>query len=256
MNVYVAHPGSLNPSDNPPARVPRDGGDSGEHDAAVDRTLVARMQAGGPADKDAWTQLILRHQRRIYATCLRFCNNPETASDLTQDVFVKVIQSINAFDNRSRLTTWMTRIAINVCLSHRRAARVRRTQTLSDTGGTDVAARRNSSPYSDLTASSRAPGSENLSRTDGGFLGGELQPEQSVELHERRKRLYSALAELEPDQRALLILRDVQGLEYEQIAEVLGVPLGTLKSRLFRARLALRRLMEGGSEPMSVAEPD
>ena len=268
---HPAHnPGESRPSDPvAPSHPPED--------EAIDRALVSRLQSaargGGPADKSAWTALIERHQQRIYLTCLRYCNNPETALDLTQDVFVKVIQSIDGFDRRSQLTTWMTRIAINVCLSHRRSARVRRTVSLSEdaapsrAGGShgrgssrtlqESANDHNYINDNDLRLSNSAGTSENFgggARSGSGGTGGtheELSPNQSVEWEERRTRLYSALAELPPEQRALLILRDVQGFEYEQIAEVLGVPLGPLKRRLFRARLALRELMEVPGSPDS-----
>lgn len=238
-----------------------------------DGELIARLQSaiapgsaderggGGPSDKEAWTQLIKRHQQQVYLTCLRYCNNPETALDLTQDVFVKVIQAIDTFDNRSQFTTWMTRIAINVCLSHRRAAKVRRTVSLSEDGGVPGEgqggrgghigpASHNRLSKQDFQHTTEGSSEKNAARrrTDGETVRGELSAEERVEWEERRARLYSALAELPPDQRALLILRDVQGLEYEQIAEVLSVPLGTLKSRLFRARLALRELMERSGE--------
>lgn len=236
----------------------------------TDGELIARLQSasaaggaggGGPSDKEAWTQLIRRHQQQVYLTCLRYSNNPETALDLTQDVFVKVIQAIDTFDNRSQFTTWMTRIAINVCLSHRRAAKVRRTVSLSEDGGVPGEGRgargghvgsasHNRLSNQDFQHTADGSSEKNAARrtTDGETVRGELSAEERVEWEERRARLYSALAELPPDQRALLILRDVQGLEYEQIAEVVSVPLGTLKSRLFRARLALRELMERSGE--------
>lgn len=202
---------------------------------------------GGGGDKEAWTALVLRHQRRVFATCMRYCNNPQTAADLTQDTFVKVIQSIGTFDHRAQFATWLTRITINACLSHRRAARVRKTEPLPGDGSRPLGG-------NDLRAGNRSgDGSENA-HLDGmgagggdgqmGGGGGELSPLEGVELEERRRHLFAALAEIDPEQRALLILRDVQGLEYEQIAEVLGVPLGTLKSRLFRARQALREQVE------------
>lgn len=218
---------------------------SDEH--AIDRALVLRLQSAqgvaggvsGPESKDAWTALVVRHQRRVFATCMRYCNNPQTAADLTQDTFVKVIQSIGTFDHRAQFATWLTRITINVCLSHRRSARVRKTEPLPGDSSRSLSGK-------DLRTRGReGEGSENLRAAGTGEArDGELSPLEGVELEERRRHLFAALAEIDPEQRALLILRDVQGLEYEQIAEVLGVPLGTLKSRLFRARLALRERVE------------
>ncbi len=217
--------------------------------------MVLRLQASSDSpgsdslgsDKEAWTALVTRHQRRVFATCMRYCNNPQTAADLTQDTFVKVIQSIGTFDHRAQFATWLTRITINVCLSHRRSARVRKTEPLPSDGsrsfgGNDLRSGDRGGDGSENPHASGGRGGGTDGRIGGG--SGELSPLEGVELEERRRHLFAALAEIDPEQRALLILRDVQGFEYEQIAEVLGVPLGTLKSRLFRARQALREQVE------------
>jgi RNA polymerase sigma-70 factor (ECF subfamily) len=150
------------------------------------------------------------------------------AADLTQDALVKIIQGLPGYDGRSQLTTWMIRIAMNTCLSYLRGQKHRRHARLDTTGN---------------------PGDSGFGRSSGG--GGGHSPaakeptsHSGVEHHERRGIVSRALAELDPDHRAVLILRDVQGLDYDQIADAVGVPVGTVKSRIFRARAALRELIE------------
>lgn len=202
----------------------------------AERALVqAIRRAGtGPEAREQWSRLVNLYQRRLFAVCLRMVGNPQTAQDLTQDVFVKVIQGLNTWDGRSRLSTWMVRVAMNVCLSHLRAAKVRKTTSLdAGWGGTS---------FAPSLVRSGGASSESV-RTIGGNLA-EPAGGLSVERDEERRIVASALGELDPDQRAIIVLRDVQGLDYQQIASVLGLEVGTVKSRLFRARLALRNLLE------------
>jgi RNA polymerase sigma-70 factor (ECF subfamily) len=124
----------------------------------------------------------------------------------------------------------MIRVTMNVCLSHLRAAKVRRHKSL------DAPIK---SPFMGGDAQ------ESPITTLGSKVGA-MEPgaDSSVQQHEQQRRLLAALADLDPDQRAIIVLRDVQGLDYEQIAAALEVAVGTVKSRLFRARLALRQLIE------------
>lgn len=134
----------------------------------------------------------------------------ETAADLAQDVAVKVIQGLPGFDGRSAFGTWVVRVAMNVCLSHLRKDRLRRHAPLE----------------SERLGSPELPGPGGVERDEGA------------------ERLRQAFGVLEPDARAVLILRDVHDHEYGTIAEVLDLPVGTVKSRLFRARTALRAELE------------
>lgn len=205
--------------------------------AERDAVLVARLRQasarpGGLADSDAraaLSTLIERYQHRLFAICLRMVSNDrEAAADLTQDALLKIIQGLGGYDGRSSLSTWAIRVTMNVCLSYLRSSRVRKHPSLDlSTPGND---------------DSRGSIGDSLTQSR------ELSGEQSVEQRERRRRVAAGLASLEPEQRGVLVLRDVQGLEYEQIAEVLQVPVGTVKSRLFRARLALRDSIEGRAE--------
>jgi RNA polymerase sigma-70 factor (ECF subfamily) len=196
---------------------------------ARDLSLVEAIRRG---DQAAWTTLITRYQDRLFATCLRMVHNRELATDLTQDAFVKIIQGINTFDGRAKLSTWMIRITMNVCLSKLRSEKVRRHASIEAMAeGTGKGGSKPDSP--------RATGFEQ---------GRELGTPEGVEAHEDRERVLAALRLLDPDQRAVLILCDCRGLAYEQIAEVLEVAVGTVKSRLFRARTALREAVENLSK--------
>jgi RNA polymerase sigma-70 factor (ECF subfamily) len=180
--------------------------------------LVSRIREHGTGDREAWGELLGHHQDRLYSVCLRMVGK-EHAADLTQDAMVKVLQGLEGYDGRSQLSTWMIRIAMNTCLSWLRGQKLRRHKGL----GTEE-------------ESVRSVG------TQGG--SGELSPDGGVQRDERHAAVGAALLNLPEDQRAILILRDVQGLDYEQVAAVLEVAVGTVKSRLFRARLALRELVE------------
>ncbi len=212
-----------------PAAHPPDEGDR------IDRALVARIKSEGIGSRAAWGDLLTRYQDRLFAICLRMVNNRETAADLTQDAFVKVLQGLDTWDGRSKLSTWIIRVTMNVCLSHLRAAKLRKTTTLDD--GLSPSLVRG------MESGQRKPSSAP------GFADREPGPDEGVQSQDQKRRVLAALASLEPDQRAIIVLRDVQGLDYDQIAAALEVAVGTVKSRLFRARLALREQLEGSSPP-------
>jgi RNA polymerase sigma-70 factor (ECF subfamily) len=206
-------------SDNPqPPRGPR----PVTPDDQVDRDLVAAIRAG---DSSAWTTLIERYKVRIFSICVRMVRDREMADDLTQDAFIKVIKGLDTFDERSKLSTWVYRVTTNVCLSKLRSEKLRRhasLEAMASAGG------RNTDRRSELGfAQQREPGAE-----------------EGVERDEERQRMIDALDELSDEHRAILVLRDGRGLEYEQIAETLEIPVGTVRSRLFRARAALRHEFE------------
>jgi RNA polymerase sigma-70 factor (ECF subfamily) len=188
--------------------------------------LVKRALAG---EDSAWEELLRGHSRKIYNLCYRFTGRSSEAEDLTQEVFIKVFQTLRTYDAaQGAFSTWLNRVARNHLVDHyRRTRRDRLTSSLEDEVG-QIA--------------------EKPSQTDG--------PVARVESRERRELLQAGLDKLSPDMREAVILRDLQDLEYEEVAEVLGVPLGTVKSRINRGRLELARVlkrMEGmrgqGTEP-------
>lgn len=187
-------------------------------DADDDLPLIEAARRG---DRDAWAALYQRHLPRIMGTCMQMTRDREMAADLAQDTFVKIIRGIDKFDGRARFTTWITTIAMNVCRSKFRSEKLRRHASLDAPSRT----------RDDKTL----PEPAQLSEPDG---------VSGVEANEDRDRVLAALSRLDPDQRAVLILADSQGLSYEHIAGTLGVAVGTVKSRLFRARTALRQQME------------
>lgn len=189
-------------------------------DEQADREIVAAIRSG---DASAWTDLIERYQGRVFAICFRMVRDRELASDLTQDTFIKVIKGLDSFDERARLSTWLYRVTVNVCLSKLRSEKLRRHASLEAMAGAGDPDSRSEIRF----AQSREP-----------------EAELGIEQDEDRLRVVRALGALSDEHRAILTLRDGRGLEYEQIAEVLDIPIGTVRSRLFRARAALRAALE------------
>ena len=189
--------------------------------SARDLALVHAHRAG---DGAALGELLGRYQDRVFGVCYRMLGDREWASDMAQEAMVRIIQGLDRFDARSRLSTWIIRVTMNVCLTSLRRQKLRRTLPLD------------------------APGPGRRGDSDRGAdrleLTGEPGAGQRVESRETLDRLRRALALVSPDQRALLILRDMQDLSYRQIADLFEIPPGTVKSRLFRARAALRERMD------------
>ncbi len=205
-------------------------------DDAQDLEVVASIRRG---DRGAWTTLVQRFQDRLFAVCFRMTRDRDLAADLTQDAFVKLIQGLDKFDGKSKFSTWAIRVTMNVCLSRLRAEKLRRHASLD-------------APAPGTAGSGQGDGDDgatfaaNLTGTPRTFGTVEREPgvASGVIRTEDRDRVLAALRLLEADQRAILLLRDAHGLEYDQIAETLGVAVGTIKSRLFRARAALRENVE------------
>lgn len=216
--------------------APNSDAPSAEPDAGLapaDARELALVHAFLAGDQSALAELLEQYQDRLFGVCLRMMGDADLARDLTQDAMVKVIQGLDRFDGRAKLSTWMIRVTMNVCLTELRRRKVRKHASLdAPVGGTG--------------------GSEGAGMTAAASLADERERTTPgrVEHDEDLKRVQVALQRISPDQRALLILRDMQGLEYRQIASLLEVPHGTIKSRLFRARAALREQVErlGSSE--------
>lgn len=173
-----------------------------------DEELARRAVAG---DREAQAEIVRRYQRPVLGLCFNLVG-PADAEDLAQDALFRVLTRLDSFSGASSLGTWIYRLTTNLCLTHLR----RRKRSPVQTG-----------PISD------SPGQDR-----------ELGPGSGVQTGEALSRVRAALTDLPDDQRAILILRDVRGLEYEQLAEVLEIPIGTVRSRLFRARRALADRLE------------
>ncbi len=172
--------------------------------------LIERSQRG---DLDAFNSIVLAYQGQVYGLCLRMLGSRQPAEDATQEAFVAAFRAVSRF-RRGNFRAWLMRIAANACYDELRR-RHSRPQTPLDAGGDDE------QPAAELPASDEPP-------------------EQRAERMELAGRLREGLASLPPDQRLAVILRDVQGLAYEEVAEATGASLGTVKSRISRGRAALR----------------
>ena len=184
-----------------------------EPEPGSDGALVSQARSGDAAAFDA---LILRHQDRVYNMAYRMLGNREDALDLSQEVFLTVFRSLGRFEAKARFSTWLYRVTVNRCRDElRRRGSVKHTRPHS----LDVV-RDGESPRE--IASNVPP-----------------PPEEAVG-REMRQRVEEAIADLPGDAREVLVLRDREDLSYEEIAEILEIPLGTVRSRLNRARTLLK----------------
>jgi RNA polymerase sigma-70 factor, ECF subfamily len=191
----------------------------------TDAELVRQAQEGVGA---AFAELVSRYQNRVFNTCYRMCHNYDDALDLTQSTFLRALQNLRRFRAAANFYTWLFRIAVNLTISQRRTAGRRATRSL-DASGNDGRA--------------TAPA---LS----GRASDVLQPAEQREL---QQRVEWALAQLEDEFRVAVVLKDIEDMDYASIAEVLEVPMGTVKSRIHRGRLLLRELLR--SERLHVGRP-
>jgi RNA polymerase sigma-70 factor (ECF subfamily) len=185
--------------------------------SAEDTRLVRRLKARNPG---AFETLVHRFQGPVFNLVFRMLGNRQEAEDLAQEVFISVFKQIEGFRGEASLSTWIYRIASNHCinrrkyLSHRRRGTEKSLADLSDRD--ELASGR-------LPASSRPP-----------------RPDEMAEGLELERAIQAAISSLEEDHRLVLVLRDIQCLSYEEIVEITGVAIGTVKSRLHRARMALK----------------
>jgi RNA polymerase sigma-70 factor, ECF subfamily len=193
-----------------------------QHINVEDTVLVQKWQKG---DTGAIEKLFCKYQGRIYNLILKICSNPNDAAELTQDTFVKVIENIGKFQSRSGFYTWAFRIAVNLTLNYRkRKATVGFTSLDAELAADDEQARQG---LATILSDDKSP-----------------DPAQIAENRELCELLQKGIRELDDEHRAIIVLRDIEGMDYAQIAEVLGTELGTVKSRLSRARAALRQILE------------
>src|SRR5689334_15642295 len=188
--------------------------------------LLRKAQQG---DRAAYGQLVIAYQDRLYNAILRLVGDREEARELTQEAFMRGLQKIDSFRGDASPYTWLFRIAVNLAISHLRKVHRFRVFSLDRPSGSAAGNGRYSS---DDQASSLV---ERIVRD-----GGPGAPPERLESRERDQAVLSALGRLDAEYRAVLVMRDIEGFDYQQMADILGLPLGTLKSRLFRARLALR----------------
>ncbi len=187
---------------------------------SLERALVARIKRG---DVAAFEILVRQNQDRVYDFCVRMLTDREEAFDITQEVFVSVHQHLAAFRMDSKLSTWLFRIAKNQCLNRMKYLKRR------GRGRSDEYGEANEGAISES-------------------LGGSTRPDDALVAAAEQKRVQAAIAKLDEEQRMLVALRDIEGLSYEEIVEITELPIGTVKSRLHRAREKLVGLL-GELEP-------
>jgi RNA polymerase sigma-70 factor (ECF subfamily) len=169
--------------------------------AAHDAQLLARVLEG---DHDAFTQIMRNHEDRVFSVCLRIMGNRDHALDATQETFLTAFRKAGQFQGNSALGTWIYRIAVNTCYDQLRRQKRRRVDPIPD----------HVDPADHLA-------------------------EEAVESAGLRPEIQRALAALSDDYRSAVILSDIEGLGLPEVAEILGIPVGTVKSRVFRGRRLL-----------------
>jgi RNA polymerase sigma-70 factor (ECF subfamily) len=177
-----------------------------------DRRLIAECLGG---QRDAFGELVSRYQARLYNAALRLVQSPDDAADVVQDTFLSAFLALHTFKGDAEFFTWLYRIAFNTAISFKRKKR----------------------PAVSLEANK---GENSIDPDDPSEY---VRPGAELERTEDERQLTDAIARLSAEHREVLLLKDIEGLKYEDIAELLGVPIGTVRSRLHRARLELRELL-------------
>ena len=186
-----------------------------------EKALIQRVLSG---DHEAFAELVEAHEKPVYNLCLRMCGNQEDAKDLAQEAFVKAWRGLRFYKFESAFSTWLYRLTTNVCIDFLRKQKRR--------------------PPVSLTVQDEDETAVELELRDEAPL-----PEEQVLHREKQQRILAAMEQLEEEFRSVLVLRVVEDLTYEQIGEILDLKPGTVKSRLARARIKLKNLLEAGNKP-------
>jgi RNA polymerase sigma-70 factor, ECF subfamily len=189
-----------------------------------DRRAIHECLTGRP---DAFGELVRRYQDRLFNAVLRIIDNADDALDVVQESFLNAYQSLASFKGDSEFFTWLYRIAFNAAVSQRRKKRA----VISLEAG------RNGEAVADPADDSEG-----------------IRPGEELERSEQHAAVHAALCRLSVEHRAVLVMKDLDGLKYEQIAEVMGVPIGTVRSRLHRARLEMRDLLAEGDDELATGQ--
>jgi len=182
-----------------------------------DSDLIARCLR---KDNSAWDAIVVRYQRKVFHIAYKFTGKHDEAEDLTQDVFIKLFRSLDKFNRDADFSTWLSSVARNYCIDHYRASKREREVLVEDLVAFDLA------PAS--------PGSN---------------PHRALEDRDRRSFLRRGLESLPAKLREAVVLRDLQGLSYQEMADQLQLPEGTVKSRINRGREELSRLLLRAQQP-------
>jgi len=219
-NLTPSIPSTLLPAQrSPEARLQRTPEQQAEQDALV--ILVAQCMAG---DQRAWNQMVSGQHKRVYAICYRFTGDPTDAEDITQDVFLKVYRNLASFDaDKGSFQTWITTLTRNMLVDNYRRTRLDRA---TDSIDATLSADDDGPTMADRLADTRQ------------------NQEQRFSGLELKATIQQALKKLSPELREAVILRDLEDMDYKEIAIVLKIPEGTVKSRISRGRAELARLFQ------------
>lgn len=192
-----------------------------ERDESSERRFIERLIA---RDERAFNELVRTYERRVFLLVFRMLGRRDEAEDMAQEVFVQVFKAVAQFRGESKLSTWIYRIAVNLCKN--------RSKYLT---------RRHADREDEFDpAAERLP----LSEAKGVTFADVSRPDHMIEGYEMEQIVQRSIAQMEPDFREVLVLRDVEDLSYEEIGEITGLPEGTVKSRIFRARAMLKAKVE------------
>lgn len=186
-----------------------------------DTVLIRAVQAG---DKAAFDELVLKHKDRLFNLVYWFLGDYHEANDCAQETFIKVFKSVNKFRFESAFSTWLYRIALNTCKNRIKSSAYRwkkKTVSLETSGGS-----KNGNPSSEI-------------------VNGSPTPVMALEKKEKIMRIQKAINSLPEEQNQVVVLRDIQGFSYQDISDITGLNLGTVKSRLARGRLELKNQLKG-----------
>ncbi|WP_132249994.1 RNA polymerase sigma factor [Natranaerovirga pectinivora] len=181
----------------------------------MENALIKKAQKG---QMDAFEKLILKYEKKIFNLAYQMFHNEQDAYDISQEVFIKVYQSINSFNFSSKFSTWLHRITVNTSIDELRKRKNKVTQSMDE--------------LLDLGESTVHKQFEDTEKT----------PEEAVLIKEKNNEMVALLNQLKEEHRTIVILRDIKGYSYEEISEILDCTIGTVKSRLSRARAKLKDL--------------
>jgi len=194
------------------------GGGSGESVEHDDIALVRRCQKG---DALAFEQLVIKYRSKVFSMIYGMVQNEQDAWDLAQEGFVKAWRSIHRFKGQASFYTWLYRIVTNVAIDSLRRKSFKKTAEFDD----------------EIAATQVEPGSKTMPQPD-------PMPHQGLEREEIRHRIEHAITKLSPEHRAVIVMKEIEELQYNEIAEALGCSIGTVMSRLFYARKKLQTLLK------------
>jgi RNA polymerase sigma-70 factor, ECF subfamily len=192
----------------------------------IDMVLVERVRGG---DTNAFRKLVERYQQRVLSIALGVVGNYQDAEDIAQEAFLKAYRNLGSFRGHSSFYTWLYRIALNLAIDLSRKAYRRSERSIEETFPNDSAI-------------------DSSNSSAGGYMAHNERPDEYLHRMEVRRRFYRALESLSPQHRATIILREIDGLSYTEIADVVGCSKGTVMSRLHHARKRLQKALEESGE--------